>query len=269
MVLKRESYVKSLWQHRVLIGMLTKREVVGRYKGSFFGLFWSFLQPLLMLAVYTFVFGVIFNSRWPEAQVSSSSFPAILFAGILIFNFFAECINRAPTLIQSNINFVKKVVFPLEIIPCVSMTSALVHAIISIIILVVFLLAVNGRLFWISLSLPLILLPLMIFILGMSWFLAAIGVFYRDVGQIVGVITSSMMFVCPIFYPITAIPEKYRFLIEMNPLTFFVENSRSVLVFGRTPDWNSLLFWYVISIFVAWTGKFVFRRLRHGFADVI
>jgi lipopolysaccharide transport system permease protein len=160
MIFKSESYTLSLWKHRVLIGMLTKREVVGRYKGSFLGLFWSFLQPLLMLAVYTFVFGVIFKSRWPENQVSSSSFPAILFAGIIVFNFFAECINKAPTLIQSNINFVKKVVFPLEIIPCVSMTSSLVHTFISVIILIVFLLSVNGQIFLMSLFLPLILIPL-------------------------------------------------------------------------------------------------------------
>lgn len=261
--------VMNIWRHRALISMLARREVVGRYKGSVLGLLWSFLQPLLMLVVYAFVFGVIFNSRWPANELTSDSFPAILFAGMLVFNLFAECVNRSPSLIQSNVNFVKKVVFPLEILPCVIVFSALAHASVSLIILLAFLFCVHGTLPWTIVLFPLVLAPLSLFVVGLSWALSAVGVYFRDLVQVVGVLTSSLMFLSPIFYPVTAIPEKYRFLIEMNPLTYFVENTRAVLVFGQIPDLHGLVWWYVIALFVVFVGLLIFRRFRSGFADVV
>jgi lipopolysaccharide transport system permease protein len=260
---------KSLWQYRALILQMAKREVIGRYRGSVMGLLWSFFNPVLMLAVYTFVFSVVFQARWGEGTGSKTEFAIILFAGLIVYSLFAECLNRAPGLILSNVNFVKKVVFPLEILPWVALGASLFHTAISIGVLLIFYVLVNLDFNWTAIFLPLVLLPLAILTMGLSWFLASIGVYLRDVGQTIGIVTTVMLFLSPIFYPVAALPEEYRLLLQLNPLSFIIEQARDVLVWGKPPDWMGLSVYLVCAIMVAWLGLSWFQKTRRGFADVL
>jgi lipopolysaccharide transport system permease protein len=262
--------VSSFWNNRQVIWQLTNREVVGRYKGSFMGLMWSFFHPLFMLCVYTFVFSVIFKARWGiGGEESKVGFAITLFAGMIIHSLFAECVNRAPGLILSNVNYVKKVVFPLEILPIVALTAALFQTLVSLVVLLAALVVINGYLYWTVLLLPIVVLPLAIATLGVAWFLASLGVFARDIGQITGIITTVMMFLAPVFYPISALPKQFQPWIMANPLTFIIEQTRAVLLAGRLPDWHGLLFYSLVSGIVAWAGFWWFQKTRKGFADVI
>ena len=262
------SLAKSLWRNRQLIGQMTKREVVGRYKGSVMGLAWSFFNPVFMLVVYTFVFSVIFKSRW-GGDDSRTLFAVVLFVGMIVLGLFSEVVNRAPSLILSNVNYVKKVVFPIEILPVIAMGAALFHSLIGLGVLLVAFILYNGYLHWTVIFMPLVLLPLVIVTLGISWMLAALGVFLRDVGQTIGIITTVLMFLSPVFYPVTAVPEKFRPFIMANPLTFIIEQARAVLVWGHSPNWTGLLLYGLIATAVMWLGFVWFQKTRKGFADVL
>jgi len=258
-----------MWRARDLIVQLTKREVMGRYRGSVMGLMWSFFNPLLMLTIYTFVFSIVFNARWGAGGESKFEFALILFAGLIVFNLFSECVNRAPSLIISNVNYVKKVVFPLEILPLVTMGAALFHGVVSLGVLLVFYVLVSASLHWTVVFAPLVMLPLLLMTLGLSWFLASFGVFLRDVSQTIGVLTTVLMFLSPIFFPVSALPEKYRIIIYMNPMTFIIEQMRDVLIWGKLP---SVQGWCATTFFgalVAWLGLAWFQKTRKGFADVL
>lgn len=261
--------VASLWRNRSLIGALIKREVVGRYRGSFMGILWSFFNPIFMLAVYTFVFSFIFKARWSVGSDSKAEFALVLFSGLMIFNIFAECINRSPSLILSNVNYVKKVVFPLEILPWVTMGAALFHALISLVVWLIAYAACFGIPHVSLVGLPLVIVPLILFIMGLSWWLASLGVFLRDVAQFIGVITMTMMFLSPIFYPATALPEEYRSFLFMNPLTPAIEQARQVLFWGNMPDYKLLAIYTLAAAAVAWGGFAWFQKTRKGFADVL
>lgn len=263
------SILRSVTANRRLIYSLAKREVVGRYRGSVMGLLWSFFNPVLMLAVYTFVFSVVFRARWAGGSDSKTEFALILFAGLLVFNLFSECVNRAPGLILSNSNYVKKVIFPLEILPLVALGSAAFHFAISFIVWLLFYLVFFGWPPVTVLWLPLILLPLILMTVGLSWLLASLGVYLRDVGQIIGVVTTILMFVSPIFYPIAALPEKYRPFMHLSPLTFVVEQARDVMIWGRSIDWPLWGLSMILSSIIAWLGFAWFQKTRKGFADVI
>lgn len=260
---------QSFWRHRSLIGQMIARDVVGRYRGSLLGLLWSFFHPILMLAVYTVVFGGIFKSRWTEGSGAPGEVALILFAGMIVHGVFAEGINRAPDLIIQNVNLVKKVVFPLEILPLVSMGSTLFHAAMSSLVLLTFFAAVNGHIVWTAALFPLVLLPLIVLALGASWFLSSLGVFLRDIGQATGIVTTVLMFLSPVFYPSSALAEPYRSLLHLNPLTFAIEQSRNVLLFGKLPDWQGLVLFLAIAIACAWLGLVWFQKTRKGFADVL
>ena len=261
---------KSLWRNRQLIMQMTKREVLGRYKGSAMGLAWSFFNPVFMLTVYTFFFSVIFRSRWGiGSEESKTQFAVVLFVGMIVHGLFAEVLNRSPGLILSNVNYVKKVVFPLDILPVIAMGAALFHSFISLSVLLAAFALFNGYLHWTAIFIPLILLPLVILTLGLSWMLASLGVFLRDVGQTIGMITSVLMFLSPVFYQVTAVPEKFRPIIMANPLTFIIEQSREVLIWGHLPDWMGLGGYTLTAIVIAWAGYAWFQKTRKGFADVI
>lgn len=263
-------YLQSIFCHRSLIKQFTKREILSRYKGSYLGILWSFVTPIMMLVVYTFVFSVVFNARWGgDTETSKVEFALLLFAGLIIFNIFSEVISRSPSLITSNVNYVKKVVFPLEILPIVSLGSALFHALISLIILVLGIFLTMGVFNWTVILFPLILLPLCLFILGISWFLASLGVYVRDVGQIISVMIPALMFLSPIFYPISSIPEDLQFLYWFNPISYFVEDTRRVIIWGEMPHWEWLAYGFLIGISVAMLGFAWFKKTRKGFADVI
>jgi lipopolysaccharide transport system permease protein len=262
---------RSLWRNRQLIIQMTRREVAGRYKGSALGLAWSFFNPVFMLVVYTFVFSEIFKSRWGEVggDESKTQFAVILFVGMIVMGLFTEVLNRAPGLIISNVNYVKKVVFPIEILPVIAMGAALFHSLISFGVLLAAFALFNGYLHWTVIFAPLVLLPLVILTLGLGWMLASLGVFLRDVGQTIAIITAVLMFLTPIFYPVTAVPERFRPFIMANPLTFIIEQAREVLIWGHLPNWMGLGIYTLVAIVFAWAGYAWFQKTRKGFADVL
>jgi lipopolysaccharide transport system permease protein len=261
----------SLVKNRQLMFDLARRDAVGRYKGSMLGILWSLLTPLMMLSVYTFVFSGVFKSRWGGSTTpgSHAEFAVVLFAGMIMFNVFSECINRAPSIVLANTNFVKKIVFPLEILPCVYLLSALFHASVSVAILVVAELLIQGSVPVTALFLPLVFLPLCVLILGISWFLSATGVFLRDIGQTIGIAVTALMFLSPIFFPVSSLPQKFQRFVYWNPLTFPIEQSRNVLIWGKSLAWAPWGLYLVIATVIAWLGFAWFQNTRKGFADVI
>jgi lipopolysaccharide transport system permease protein len=248
---------------------MTKREVIGRYRGSVMGLTWSFFNPVLMLAVYTFVFSEIFSARWVGVDTGKGGFAILLFVGMIVHGLFAECANRAPSLVMTNSNYVKKVVFPLEILPIITLGSALFHSCVSLLVLVAAQLLILNTLYWTALLFPLILAPLIFGTLGICWFLASLGVYLRDVGQVITVLTTVLLFLSPVLYPMAALPEAYRPWLQLNPLTYIIEESRNVLLFGNMPDWGDWGVALVISGVIAVLGFWFFQKTRKGFADVI
>lgn len=261
--------VDSLWRNRSLVHAAAKREVLGRYRGSALGLLWSFFNPLFMLTVYTFVFSEVFKARWSSGSESKTEFALVLFAGLIVFNLFAECINRAPSLILNNPNYVKKVVFPLEILPFVGLLSALYHAFISLGVWLVAYLILFGLPHGTVLLLPLIILPFALFIMGLSWALASLGVFLRDVSQFIGVVVTTLMFLSPIFYPASALPESYRHILYLNPITPVIEMTRDVLYWHKLPNFTMLAVYWLSTSIIAWLGFAWFQKTRKGFADVL
>ncbi|WP_024695910.1 ABC transporter permease [Pseudomonas syringae] len=261
--------LRSLWRHRQLISTLTRREVIGRYRGSVIGIAWSFFNPLLMLAVYTFVFSEVFQARWAGQDTSKGGFAILLFVGMIVHGLFAECANRSPSLIMSNGNYVTKVLFPLEVLSVVTLGSALFHTGTSLIVLLLAQFVLTHTLYWTALLLPLVLLPLAIATLGVSWLLAALGVYLRDVGQVIGVLTTVLLFLSPVLYPVAALPPAYQPWLRLNPLTYIIEESRNVLLFGRWPDWQSLALAMLIACVIAMAGFAFFQKARKGFADVL
>lgn len=233
------------------------------------GVVWSFINPLFMLIIYTFVFSMVFKARWSVTSDSKTEFALILFSGLIVFNFFSECIGKAPSLILSNINYVKKVVFPLEVLPIVTVGSALVHAAINLFVWLIAYVIFIGTPPATIFLLPVIILPLMLITLGLSWFLASLGVYVRDVSQFIGMIVTVLMFLSPIFYPISSIPVEYQIFLKFNPLTPVLEQVRGVLFWGLIPDLGEWLMYFFSSLLVAWIGFSWFQKTRRGFADVL
>ena len=261
---------KSLWRNRHLIWQMIRRDIAARYRGSIIGLAWSFITPLLMLAVYTFVFSVIFKARLGTSpNESRADFALNLFAGLTVFGFFSEVVNHAPRQIISNRNYVKRVVFPLEILSWVSLGSVLVRSLISLAVLLLAQLIINQSLPWTVLFFPLVLLPLIFASLGIAWFLSALGVYIRDIGQITTVFTTMLMFLSAIFYPVSALPERLQPWLQLNPLLVTIAESRNVLIFGNLPDWRWLSFALLIGAMIAFAGFWWFQKTRTGFADVL
>ena len=248
---------------------MTKREVIGRYRGSMLGIAWSFFNPLIMLAVYTIVFSTVFQAKWGTGSDSKTEFALVLFIGMIVHGVLAESMNNSPSLMFNNISYVKKVIFPLEVLPWVVMGSTLFHALISVMVWSLFFIVVNHSFQWTAIFLPLVFLPLVLFSVGVSWMLASLGVYIRDIGQMTGVLTTILLFMSPIFYPASRLPEPYQTIIYLNPLTFVIEQARDVLMWGNLPDWLSMAVAYVVSLLVAWVGFVWFQKTRQGFADVL
>jgi lipopolysaccharide transport system permease protein len=260
----------ALWRHRGLVWQMARREVVGRYRGSVMGIAWSFFNPVLMLLVYTFVFSVVFKARWGVgAEESRASFAIVLFVGMIVHGLFAEVANRAPGLILGNVSYVKRVVFPLEVLPWIAMGSALFHTAVSLVVLLLAQLILTHQVPWTLVLFPLVVAPLILATMGLAWFLAAIGVYVRDIGQTIGIVTTVMLFLSPVFYPVSALPEQYQAWLHLNPLTFVIEEGRKVLLFGQLPDWGGWALYLVVSLGVAWAGFWWFQKTRKGFADVV
>ena len=259
--------VRSLVQHRVLLWNMTRREIWGRYKGSSMGLLWSLFTPLLMLVVYTTVFGGIFQARWGGSG-STVEFALQLFCGMTLHGLLAECLTRAPNKLFEHANYVKKVVFPLEILPAIVVLSALFHALIGVVILVVASVIIHQAVYASLAAIPIVLFPLVLFSLGVSWFLSATTVFLRDIAQVTGLLATLLLFLAPVFFPVSMLPEAYQPLMIANPLTIPIEQLRSVIA-GQWPDWSTLLIYSVISLIFAYLGYAWFQKVRKGFADVL
>jgi len=259
-----------LWQYRSLIKQLTWREVVGRYKGSFIGLGWSIIQPLLMLCVYTFVFSVIFKSKWGvDADEGRAGFALTLFMGIITYNIFSEVVNIAPSLILCNVNYVKKVVFPLEILPVVALFTVLINVFFSLCIIIFAQLLINFFVPWTVILIPIVWMPIILFTLGIAYFLSSLSVFIRDIGATVSIITTMIFFMSPIFYPMSAVPEKFKVVCLFNPIAIFVEDARRVALWGMFPDWPLYCIGLVLSLIVFNLGFIWFIKSKKAFADVI
>lgn len=253
----------------VLIGPMLRREIETRHKGTFGGLYWYVFQNLIIVVIYSTVFGSLFNGVWRQQGVGEVNFTIALFVGLIQFNLMSEVLVRAPALIVQNSNLVKKVVFPLEILPIVSVGAALFNALIAFVVLLLAALVLRVPLSWNGLWLPLIVAPLAIAALGFAWGLAAIGTYVRDVGQVVMLLVTAMMFLSPLFYPIEMLPETVRALVAFNPITTPILQAREVLIFGRAPDSVVLGIYWVGSLAVAVLGRWFFETTRHGFADVV
>lgn len=261
--------ILSLLNHRGLIWEFAKRDFVGRYKGSFIGIVWSLLNPLFMLSVYTIVFSVVFKARWGTGDESKVSFAIVLFAGMIVHGLFAECLNRAPGLVLAQPNYVKKVVFPLEIFPWVALASALLHFIVSFALLLIFCLVSGMELHPTILLTPLVIAPLLLMILGLSWLFASLGVYLRDVSQIMGYATTVLLFLSPVFYKASALPENYQICLTLSPLTLPIEQLRDVVLWGKGIDWISWGISLLISSTIFYIGFWWFQKTRKGFADVL
>ncbi len=256
-------------RQRALIWQFARRDVLARYRGSVLGLAWSFLTPLLMLAVYTFVFRVVFKARWGGDEAGEFEFALQVYSGLIVFSLFAEVVSRAPRLVMEQPNLVKKVVFPLEILPWVAVLAGLFHLALNLAVLLIAAAIARGGLPPSIVALPMVLLPFMPLLLGLGWFLAALGVFVRDVGQITSLAVSLLMFLSPVFYPISSLPERWQPWLRANPLTPVIEQVRLVALDGQWPDWPQLALHLAIASAVAWAGARWFAATRKGFADVI
>lgn len=261
---------QALNRNRELLWRLCEREVVSRYRGSLLGWSWTLLQPIMMLAVYTFVFSTVFKARWPDLQQAGPlGFAINLFAGLIVFNLASECIGKAPTLILSQPSYVKKVVFPLELLGASAVGAACFHALTSLAVLVMFELIVTGGIPGTMLFLPVVWLPLLGGCLGLAWLLSAAGVYLRDLPQLVNVLLSMLMFLSAVFYPISALPEHWQPLLMLNPLVHVIEATRAVLVRGAPPSTLYLLTGLPLSLGFCELSFRLFQKARRGFADVI
>lgn len=263
--------INTLSSNRKLIFSLIKREVLEKYQGSYLGLLWIFVNPILMLTVYTLVFSVVFQARWSDGNITESKvdFAIILFSGLIIFNFFSECINRSPLIIVYNVNYVKKIVFPLEILPVTILGSALFQFLVNIIVWFVFYLLFIGMPGWTALLLPLVILPLVFQILGSLWILASLGVYLRDIGQIISTLTTMLLFLSPIFFPVSMLPKDYQIFLNLNPLAPIIEEARNILIWGKMILWKEWGYRIILSAIYAWLGFVWFQKTRKGFADVL
>lgn len=259
--------ISSFRKHRDLIRLLVRREIDLRYSGSFLGGVWSFINPLAMLLVYSFVFGSVFGARWGSA--GNEDYTVLLFTGMLFHGFFAECVGKATTVIVSNSNYVKKVIFPLEILVWTIVGAAAFHFLTGLMVLSAIQFFVMGGVKWTILFLPLILFPFALFLAGLSWVIAALGVYFRDMSQIVNMLIAVMMFLSPVFYSVQSVPEIYRGYMQANPLTLVIEQARKVIVYGMPPDWESIAIISCIGLLTCVFGLWFFNKTRKGFGDVL
>lgn len=256
------------WRHRSLVLELVKREFTGRYRGSFGGVFWSFVQPLFLLAVYTLAFGVILQMRWGFSG-DTKDYAFMLFAGLIVYNAFAECLKKAPTLVTANPNFVKKVVFPLEILPWIMAIAAMIHALICIAVWLAGYMLIFGAPKLTLLYFPVILGVFFPVLLGVGWLLAALDVIVRDIDQLTGMVAHALLFLTPIFFSVDAAPRILQHVLMANPLIFIVEQLRQVMFVGIPPDLKGLAVYLVLATAFSVASLIVFRRLRSTFADLV
>ena len=260
----------EIWKGRDLLRQLVRRNIEGRYKGTMMGLIWMVVTPLVMLGVYTFVFGVIFKARWGAGLGDSKvAFALIMFCGMAVFNIFSESVNGSVGIVTGNPNYVKKVVFPLELLPVSSVLSACFFGLVWIGILLVGIVLFLHKICLVAVCLPLIFIPLILFSCGIAWFVASLGVFLRDLSHAIGIVLQVLYFMTPIFYSVEMVPEKFRPILLLNPLTPIVQSARQVLMYSQWPNWQALGIVMLLSMAVFQMGYFWFMKTKRGFADVL
>jgi lipopolysaccharide transport system permease protein len=262
---------RQMWHHRDLIQAILRREVAERFKGSVAGWVWAVVAPLLAIAVYTLVFSS--TVKLPEGYVvtknENTSYALFILSGIVVFNFWSEMAFRAPMLLHEYVHFIKQTIFPSDMLAVISTLRATLYTVISIVVLLIFQLSVVGSLPWTVLLLPLIFIPFIAFLVGMSWFLCAIGAFTRDAGYLMINIVPLFMFATPVFYAQTMLPAPLDFWIYANALTGFVEILRDIFLVGRLPNWTVYGYTLFISAFSFYFGYWFFDRYRNVIVDVI
>ena len=263
--------IRIVLRHHDLLRQLLMRNLAARYKGSALGLIWSFAHPLMMLGVYTFVFGIVFKARWGVDHFGDSraAFSLIMFCGMAVFNVFSESVNNSTSLIANNSGLVKKVIFPLEILPLCNVLTSLVFGMAWFALLLTGTAIFLHQVLWTTLLLPLLLFPLLLLSSGVCFFIASLGVYLRDIQQVVGIITQVLFFMTPIFYPASIVPESVRWILELNPLSPIVEQTHNVLLFGVVPDFWPTVFMWVVSGIIFQLGLAWFMKTKKGFADVL
>ena len=261
--------LSCLFQNRELLHGLVKRDFFGRYKGSILGVLWAIFNPLFLLAIYTFVFSVAFKAKWGGGEETKVTFAIVLFSGMIVHSFFSECLNRAPSLIVGSSNYVKKVVFPLDILPVMVLFSALINFLVGFSVLLVFCLLAGVVVHVGTLLIPVVLIPLILMTLGFTWILSALGVYLRDISQFIGVLTTVALFLAPIFYPIDALPKSYQALLLWNPITLPVVQLRNLMLWGESLRWDAWVISLVIGSSICCLGYWWFQKTRRGFSDVL
>lgn len=260
---------KVLYKNSFLLKQLVKQDIRQKYQGSVLGMLWSFIVPVLMLAIYTFMFSEVFQAKWDIDTSDKYQFAMMLFCGLSAFNMVGEVMNRATVLIASNANYVKKVIFPLEILPVVVMLSALFNCIISFLILFLVKLIIYHNISGTIYLFFVALIPLIILTTGLGLLISAISVYLKDVGNIISVIVTVLMYMSPVFFPLSSVPESFRVVCGINPMTYIIENFRNVILYGRTLDWRFYGISCVIALCFYLFGKIVFMRTKEGFADAL
>ncbi|WP_205245726.1 ABC transporter permease [Devosia naphthalenivorans] len=266
------SVARSGWQRLIDVATpLFKRDIFARYRGSGMGLAWTFLVPLLMLGVYTFIFGRVFPARWSEGVEPKGllDFALILFIGLITHSFATEVLTRAPTIILGQVNLVKRVVFPLQILPVMCVVTALFQYTVSLLVFLAFQLVATGTVSLGILWLPVIIAPFTLLLVGGAWLLAGANVYLRDIAQLMGVTSTVLLFMSPVFYPVSRLPERLWPVFMLNPLTFIIEQSRRVVFTAALPDFAGLALYSIIAIAVAFAGFAAFQGMRRSFADVL
>jgi lipopolysaccharide transport system permease protein len=264
--------ILRFWNYRELIYRLTVREITQRHLGTVLGALWSLITPLLMLAIYTCVFSVILKAGWADPShpiEGTSAFAMVLFSGLIPFNMFAETATRSTTLILSVPSYVKKVVFPLEILPIVTVAGALVYSFINLGILVIAIIIFLGYTSSTVYLLPLAYIPLILLCLGLTWFLSSLGVYARDIRQGIEIVVQLLFFLSPIVYPLSSVPESIRLPIQLNPLTPILDGFRRTLLWQEPLDWSSWAVWTGLSFLVALSGYIWFMKTKDGFANIM
>lgn len=266
---KQAGPFSALRRHRHLFLQLLKRDVQTTLRGSILGMGWIVVTPLVLVGIYTFVFGFVLQTSWFTETNSPLHVPLIYFTGLTVFSLFMEVISRSPEFVRANRTYVTKIVFPVEILSWVLVGTASVKYAASLALLVIFLLFVTGGLPPAILMLPLVLAPFVTMLLGISWYLSAIGTYLRDLNQLVQAIGPVLMFISPIFYSIDQVPETARIIFWANPLTFILETMRGLLFFDTPVNWSAYAIYWMVAIAVFLSGFAFFKRAGRQFADVI
>ncbi|MFP8873464.1 MAG: ABC transporter permease [Myxococcota bacterium] len=261
--------ITCLLDSRQVVYYLTRKRIVLRYRGSVLGVVWSFIVPTLTLAIYTLVFGVVLRARWSSEESSTTEYALLLYLGLCVYWFVSDCVSEAPSLIANHSNYVKKVVFPLDVLPWVSVSDALFHSVIRLLVFVIVFSVLWGLPPWTIVLLPIIWLPVCLWTLGLCWILAAAGVFLRDLREIISLMLIALLFLSPIFYSIDRLPSLARTMVLLNPVALPVIQTRDVAYYGVIPDPWLWLEVAVGSAVFAWVGHAIFSRSRGAFADVV